>query len=409
MNAEAKITLIGDERIKSIPVRECGESVVDLASAFSELVFDFDRNHVQKESKSISFARKTIGEKLLQAQGLLPNGLRLLIKECHRPMGIQKKFWDGYSEFLRTKFPTWTESEIYQECSKLNAPLEVAPHTTGGAVDLTLIDSNGKVLDMGTEFNASPLSTNQATYTDAKNISQEAKKNRQFLSQVLSEVGFVNYPTEWWHWSYGDKYWAFMTNSTAAIYGSVEIEAPINAVLQPQLETPRTLLEVITERHAKEICELFADQRLHEFVPFEPPTLEQQLERCRRWEKRRSPDGSEIWLNWAAREKESGRIIGHFQAGIKKDNSASIGYVIARASQGKGLATEAMREIFKTLSEKFSVSIVKAWTDSRNVASHRLAQKLGMVHVETIKDADSFKGATSDEYVYAKKIGPQTP
>ncbi|MDT7587682.1 MAG: zinc D-Ala-D-Ala dipeptidase, partial [Pseudonocardiales bacterium] len=36
---------------------------------------------------------------------------------------------------------------------------------------------------------------------------------------ALHSVGFVNYPTEWWHWSYGDRYWAIKTTAAAAIYG----------------------------------------------------------------------------------------------------------------------------------------------------------------------------------------------
>jgi D-alanyl-D-alanine dipeptidase len=72
---------------------------------------------------------------------------------------------------------------------------------------------------MGTPFNASPFFTQQATYTDASNISAEARAYRNLFGQVLRAVGFVNYPTEWWHWSYGERYWAFMTGSAYAIYG----------------------------------------------------------------------------------------------------------------------------------------------------------------------------------------------
>jgi len=48
-----------------------------------------------------------------------------------------------------------------------------------------------------------------------------ARANRQLLCQVLSSVGLVNYPTEWWHWSYGDRYWALSTGAPPACYGSV--------------------------------------------------------------------------------------------------------------------------------------------------------------------------------------------
>ena len=32
----------------------------------------------------------------------------------------------------------------------------------------------------------------------------------------------MNYPTEWWHWSYGDRYWALVTGAPAAHYGPVD-------------------------------------------------------------------------------------------------------------------------------------------------------------------------------------------
>lgn len=219
-----EIVLIGDPRVRTIGVKECGEPLVDLQTDFPHLKFDETRNHVQKSSQSISFARKTIGEKLTLAQTLLPSGVQLLIKECYRPMWVQKGFWDRYSAFLRSKFPAWSEAQIADECSKLNAPVEVAPHTTGDAVDLTLVNTQGEWLDMGTTFNASPLETQGATYSDAENISELAKTHRQILSAAMTGAGFVNYPTEWWHWSYGDKYWALLRGERAAIYGSVELE-----------------------------------------------------------------------------------------------------------------------------------------------------------------------------------------
>ena len=222
MEYEVDLVLIGDKKVKDVPVQECDEPIVDLAQSFPDLKFDFDRQYVQKKSKTISLARKTVGEKLLQAQNLLPEGYSLLIKECHRPMWVQKEFWDGYYSYLKNKFPNWEEQKVYEECSKLNAPLDVAPHTTGGAVDLTLCNQNGEPLDLGTKFNAEPLETENATFTSAYNISTEALKNRQILISAMSKVGFVNYPTEWWHWSYGDKYWALKAKQPFAIYNSLE-------------------------------------------------------------------------------------------------------------------------------------------------------------------------------------------
>ena len=173
---------------------------------------------------------------------------------------------------------------------------------------------------------------------------------------------------------------------------------------QPVLDTARLILEPILEGHAQELRELFQNPDLHQFIPSTPPTLEQQTERCVRWVTRRSPDGKELWLNWAARDKETGKVIAHFQAGINRDAIATISYLVAREFQNKGFATEGLEAVFNYLNRSLSVKEVKAWTDTRNEASHRLAKKLGMVQVEFIKDADFFKGTKSDEFVFSKSL-----
>lgn len=219
------IILIGDSRVKAVPVRENDDPFVDVLEAHPELAFDRSRRDIQQLSKSISLCRRAVARRLSEAQTYLPAGVRLLLKECYRPMWVQKISWDDYFSHVSAKFPQWTEAQVTEECSKLNAPLDVAPHTTGGAVDLTLVDGGGRWLEMGTAFNASPLETGGATYTAALNISDAAKTNRAILVEAMTRAGFVNYPTEWWHWSYGDKYWALLKGQPAALYSSRELES----------------------------------------------------------------------------------------------------------------------------------------------------------------------------------------
>ncbi|MFD5872050.1 M15 family metallopeptidase [Streptomyces sp. NPDC060322] len=57
-------------------------------------------------------------------------------------------------------------------------------------------------------------------------FSMEARTNRKLLGDVLTATGLVNYPTEWWHWSFGDRYWALITGVTSALYGSEELASP---------------------------------------------------------------------------------------------------------------------------------------------------------------------------------------
>jgi D-alanyl-D-alanine dipeptidase len=104
-------------------------------------------------------------------------------------------------------------------CSRYVSPPEIAPHSAGAAVDLTLADEDGRELDLGTPVNATPEESAGACCTRAVNISEEARSHRDILGAALTAAGLVNYPTEWWHWSYGDRYWALGTGAAAACYG----------------------------------------------------------------------------------------------------------------------------------------------------------------------------------------------
>ncbi|WP_374204285.1 M15 family metallopeptidase [Streptomyces sp. HPF1205] len=71
--------------------------------------------------------------------------------------------------------------------------------------------------------NASPEESDGACYTDTPGLSVRARTNRTTLSRALTTTGLINYPTEWWHWSLGDRYWALQTQQSAALYGPVEL------------------------------------------------------------------------------------------------------------------------------------------------------------------------------------------
>ena len=87
----------------------------------------------------------------------------------------------------------------------------------------TLADAHGRELDMGTRMNALPEESAGACYMQADNISSKARSHRDILSTALIAAGLVNYPTEWWHWSYGDRYWALTTGAAAAPDGPTDL------------------------------------------------------------------------------------------------------------------------------------------------------------------------------------------
>jgi D-alanyl-D-alanine dipeptidase len=102
------------------------------------------------------------------------------------------------------------------------APPEVGGHPTGAAIDLTLQRIDGAHVDMGTVLNANDAESSGACFTGSAFITREAARNRAVLCEAMTAAGFVNYPSEWWHWSYGDRYWAVVSGKPNAIYGPVE-------------------------------------------------------------------------------------------------------------------------------------------------------------------------------------------
>ena len=207
--------LLSDPRVAAVPSRDDGDPLVDVREVPA---LRLDERAADPEG-AYARLRSGLAERLEDAQRKLPDGLRLLIVEGYRPYAAQQAIFTGYRNELRRLNPSWPATRLLVETSKFVSPVEVAPHSTGGAVDLTLCTPDGIELDMGTPLDATPVASDNACFTAAPNITAAAKRNRRILIDALTSVGLVNYPTEWWHWSFGDRYWALTTNAAHAKYG----------------------------------------------------------------------------------------------------------------------------------------------------------------------------------------------
>ena len=193
--------------MSAIPVHDNGESLVRLDPMIGRR----------------SFVRKGLADRLSVAQAALPLGIRLHVVEGHRTAASQQAIVASYSAELCAAHPGISADDLHRLSSRFVAPLEVAPHVAGAAVDLTLIDACGQELDLGTPIDATPEQSGGRCYFAAADISRDARANRNLLARVLTDAGLVNYPTEWWHWSFGDRYWALSTGADHAIYGPVDV------------------------------------------------------------------------------------------------------------------------------------------------------------------------------------------
>jgi D-alanyl-D-alanine dipeptidase len=130
---------------------------------------------------SICYLHSEAAEKLktaiILAKGI---GLKIKIFDGFRPLDVQQMLWD------HTPDPEFIS----------NPQTGRTPHCRGVAVDLTLIDSSGKELDMGTEFDAfTPLS-----HHGNINVSVEGQRNRHILMGIMTKSGWDFNPNEWWHY-----------------------------------------------------------------------------------------------------------------------------------------------------------------------------------------------------------------
>jgi zinc D-Ala-D-Ala dipeptidase len=207
--------LLSDPRVAAVPSRDDGDPLVDLRD-IPELRLD---GRAADADGAYARLRSEVASRLVEAQSKLPDGVRLLVIEGYRPSAAQQAIFTRYRDELRRLHPSWGEARLRVEASKFVSPVEVAPHTTGGAVDLTLCTPEGIELDMGTPVDATPVESEDACFTGARNITAAAGENRRVLIDALTAVGMVNYPTEWWHWSYGDRYWALTTGAAQTRYG----------------------------------------------------------------------------------------------------------------------------------------------------------------------------------------------
>lgn len=211
------IVLMADPRLTGIPVRECGDPLVDLRTR-RLIAIDHRRRDPAGDWRQ---ARSGLAQRLDSAARSLPAGVRLLHVEGYRPPALQARYFAEYRSELAVARPDLNPEALRRLTSRYVSPPEVAPHSAGAAVDLTLCDDSGIELDLGTMVNANPEQSAGGCYTAAENISATGRANRAVLAAAMTVAGFVNYPTEWWHWSYGDRYWALVSGAPAAIYGTL--------------------------------------------------------------------------------------------------------------------------------------------------------------------------------------------
>lgn len=220
----------------SIPIQDCGEPLAPIDLDGVKLVepHPYEALGADYQGRSPYVLRTGILESLARAQRALASlkkGCQILVFDAYRPIAVQKFMVEHtFAEILKRDSlqreqlsPQHTE-KIYQEVYQMWAvpsadPLTPPPHSTGAALDITLVDAKGKPLDMGGDIDElSPRS--QPNYyqrispenQDKAAAYQAYQQRRNLLNHIMEFAGFLRHPGEWWHFSQGDQLWAWQYN-----------------------------------------------------------------------------------------------------------------------------------------------------------------------------------------------------
>ena len=133
-------------------------------------------------------------KKLMQAQQNLKHEhpvYSLLVYDAARPMEVQRQMW----ELVRG-----TENVYYVS----NPANRNGRHNYGMAVDVTIVDGEGRPLPMGTpvDFFGEEANTDKETdLVKAGKITETEFQNRRLLRRVMQQAGFTSVTSEWWHFN----------------------------------------------------------------------------------------------------------------------------------------------------------------------------------------------------------------
>ncbi|MBD8532608.1 MULTISPECIES: M15 family metallopeptidase [unclassified Massilia] len=121
-------------------------------------------------------------------------GYTLLVLDALRPQRVQQQLWDALAG---------TGLQMY-----LANPARGSIHSYGMALDVTILDPQGRELDMGTGFDDMTDLSHPALedgFLSAGQLSEQQIGNRRLLRGAMFDAGFVGITTEWWHFDCGDR------------------------------------------------------------------------------------------------------------------------------------------------------------------------------------------------------------
>ena len=153
------------------------------------------------------------------------------------------------------------------------------------------------------------------------------------------------------------------------------------------LETKRLLLRRQRIEDLDDLWALYCDPEITKYIPDAPRSRAEAKEELE-WHMNGHPRFPELGL-WATIHKETGKFVGRcglLPWTIDGQNEVEVAYTIAREYWGQGLASEAAQAILNYGFEHLNLLRLISLIDSENIASLKVAEKIGMTFEKEARD-----------------------
>jgi len=119
-------------------------------------------------------------------------GFSLVVYDAARPLQVQQMMWDNL------------DLPLHEKVKFLSNPRNGSIHNFGAAVDVSVLNDQGMLLDMGTPFDYAgeeAYPSLEWKMLQENRLTVQQVKNRELLRRVMRKGGFWGIQTEWWHFN----------------------------------------------------------------------------------------------------------------------------------------------------------------------------------------------------------------
>jgi D-alanyl-D-alanine dipeptidase len=230
---------------RQVPIAECHEPLVAIPlELFAiETPHPYIKCGANYDGKSPYYLRQGVLDRVIRAQAGLQQihpGWRIQIFDAYRPVEVQQYMVDyTFQQTVAERKLNLAQlsdaqidkiwHDVYTIWAIPSFDLKTPPpHSTGAAIDITLVDERGHLVDMGSPIDEMSERSRPDYFADDRDpVAQRYHHHRQLLCQIMTDVGLSRHPDEWWHFSIGDQLWAWLSDraksesTTSAYYGRV--------------------------------------------------------------------------------------------------------------------------------------------------------------------------------------------